>query len=85
LKGALVQVFLTPPSLEILQARLRKRGTDRPEVIRKRLANARQEIAQARHFDYLVISTSIAEDFRRVQAIVLAEKLRVDRQPLPGI
>jgi len=85
LRDSLVQVFLTPESLEVLATRLKKRGTDSPEVIRKRLSNARQEIAQAKHFDYLIVSTSIAEDFRRMQAIVMAEKMRVRRQSPPEI
>src|SRR5580700_2804514 len=54
LKQALVQIFLTPTSLEILKKRLEKRGTDSPAVIQKRLSVARQESAQWKHFDYLV-------------------------------
>src|SRR2546422_495994 len=52
LKRALVTVFLTPHSLSVLEERLRRRGTDTPAVIQKRLAVARQEVAQWRHFDY---------------------------------
>src|SRR4051812_6391621 len=59
LKRALVTVFLTPPSLSILEQRLRKRGMDSPTAIQKRLSVAKQEIAQWRHFDYLIVSTSI--------------------------
>jgi len=81
LKDTLVQVFLTPPSLEILEARLRRRGTDAPAVIQKRLSVARQEIGQWKNFDYLIISTSIAEDLRHMQAVLMAEKLRVKRLP----
>jgi len=82
LKGALVQVFLTPPSLAILEARLKKRGTDSPQVIQKRLSVAKQEIAQWKNFDYLIISTSIQEDLRRMQCILAAEKMRVGRSAL---
>jgi guanylate kinase len=85
LKQALVQVFLTPPSLEILRERLEKRGADSPAVMQKRLSVARQEIAQWRNFDYLIISSTIAEDLRRMQAVVLAEKLRTGRSPAPEI
>src|SRR6266545_4642009 len=46
LKRALVSVFLTPPSLAVLEERLKKRGTDSPAAIQKRLGVARQEIAQ---------------------------------------
>ena len=83
LKGALVSVFLTPASMALLEERLRKRGTDSEAVIQKRLSVARQEIAQWRHFDYLLPSASIAEDLRRMLAIVEAEKLRSVRAPAP--
>lgn len=83
LKGALVTVFLTPPSLRILEERLRKRGTDSPVVIQKRLSVARQEIAQWKHFDYLLLSGSIADDLRRMLAIVEAEKMRSSRLQPP--
>jgi guanylate kinase len=76
-------VFLTPPSLEILEKRLKKRDQDSPENIRKRVSVARQELAQWRHFDYLIISTSIAEDLRRMLAIVEAEKMRQSRAKAP--
>src|SRR3989442_13128617 len=78
LKRALVTVFLTPPTLAVLEERLRKRGTDSPAVIQKRLSVARQEIAQWKNFDYLLLSTSIREDLRRMLAIVEAEKMRAE-------
>ena len=83
LKRALVSVFLTPPSMDILEERLRKRGTDSPAVIQKRLGVARQEIGQWKHFDYLLLSASIKEDLRRMLAIVEAEKLRSARAQPP--
>jgi guanylate kinase len=79
LSRALVTVFITPPSIAILEERLRKRNQDHSSVIQKRLAYARQEIAQWRHFDYLVVSGSMSEDARRMQAIVDAEKMRQAR------
>ena len=83
LRKALVTVFLTPASLAELEARLKKRGTDSSAAIQKRLSVARQEIAQWKHFHYLIISTTIAEDLRRMQAVVEAEKMRQCRvQPL---
>src|SRR5882672_830176 len=83
LKNALVSIFLTPPSIEILEERLRKRGTDSPVVIQKRLGVARQEIAQWKNFDYLLISLTISEDLRRMQAIIEAEKMRPARGQAP--
>ena len=83
LKRALVSVFLTPPSLAVLEERLRKRGTDAPAVIGKRLSVARQEIAQWKNFDYLLVSTSINEDLRRMLAVIEAEKMRPARVQPP--
>jgi guanylate kinase len=83
LKRALVTVFLTPPSFATLAERLNKRNTDAPEEIQKRLAYARQEIAEWRHFDYLLISSTIPEDLRRMLAIVEAEKWRAERAAAP--
>jgi guanylate kinase len=83
LKRALVSVFLTPPSMDIVEERLRRRGTDPEPVIQKRLSVARQEIVQWKNFDYLLLSTSIQEDLRRMLAIVEAEKMRSLRVQAP--
>ena len=85
LKRALVSVFLTPSSISVLEERLRKRGTDSPAVIQKRLSVARQEIAQWKNFDYLLVSTSIREDLREMLAIMEAEKMRTCRVQSPVI
>jgi guanylate kinase len=83
LKPVLVTVFLTPPSMAVLEARLKKRGQDSAQTIAKRLAVARQEIAQWKNFDYLIISSSVAEDVRRLGAILDAEQMRQARAALP--
>ena len=85
LSRAIISIFLTPPAVAILEQRLRKRGTDSEAVMQKRLSVARQEIAQWRHFDYLLISSSIAEDLRRATSIIEAEKMRAGRAQPPGI
>src|SRR3569623_439838 len=51
-----VLIFFLPPSYEELLQRLQRRGEDRPEVIEQRMANARQEVAQAKHFDFVIIN-----------------------------
>jgi guanylate kinase len=83
LKRALVMVFLTPLSLQVLEQRLRKRGTDSEAEIQKRLNVARQETGQWKNFDYLLISTTIQEDLRRMLAVVEAEKMRSGRAQPP--
>ena len=83
LKRALVTIFLTPTPLTVLEQRLQKRGADAEPVIQKRLAVARQEIAQWKNFDYLLISGSKQEDLRRALAIMEAEKMRSARSQPP--
>ena len=78
-----MSVFLTPPSIAVLEARLKNRAADSAAVIQKRLAVARQEIAQWKNFDYLLISTTNPEDLRRMLAIVEAEKMRAARSEAP--
>ncbi len=83
LKRALVTVFLTPATLAVLEARLQKRGTDTTADIKKRLGVARQEIAQWKNFDYLIISRGIDDDVRNMQAIIEAEKMQTARSVAP--
>ena len=83
LSQSLVTVFLTPVSLSVLEQRLRKRGKDSAAAIQKRLSVARQELAQWKHFDYLILSTSIAEDLRRMQVVLEAERLQQCRAQPP--
>lgn len=83
LQRALVTVFLTPATLAVLEQRLQKRGTDAPGIIQKRLGVARQEIAQWKNFDYLLISRSVREDLDGMQAIVEAEKRKTSRSAAP--
>lgn len=79
LRHALVTVFLTPATLRELEERLRRRGTDSTAQLEKRLSVARHEIAQWTKFQYLILSTTIAEDLRRMEAIIEAERMRAGR------
>jgi len=85
LKGALVTVFITPPSLTILEERLKSRGKDAPTVIQRRLGIARHEIAQWKHYDYLIISTTIPQDLQQMETILAAEKMRCERCQPPSL
>ena len=85
LKRALITIFLTPPSVAVLEQRLKKRGADAAAVIQKRLAVARQEISQWKNFDYLLISGDKPEDLRRALAIIEAEKMRSARSAAPEL
>jgi guanylate kinase len=79
LRHALVTVFLTPSTVRELEERLRRRGTDAPAQLEKRLATARHEIEQWTQFQYLILSTTIAEDLRRMESIIDAERMRQGR------
>ncbi len=76
-----VTVFLMPPSLEVLEERLRKRGTDEDDVIALRLKNAGDEMAQRHGFDYIVVNDKIDQAASDLEAIIRAERCRAFRQP----
>jgi len=80
---ALVTVFLSPQSLEVLETRLRKRGTDGEEVVKRRLAMAQAEIGRWREYDYLIVSESVEWDVSRLRAILEAERMRSCRARPP--
>ncbi|HXC35248.1 MAG TPA: guanylate kinase [Candidatus Acidoferrales bacterium] len=84
LRDALVTVFLTPISLAEIERRLKRRGADSPEVIRRRVTAAKQEIVQWKNFDYLLLSGSKEEDLRLALAIVEAEKMKAGRATAPA-
>ena len=79
LRRALVTVFLTPRSRAELEARLRGRAQDSPEVIERRLATATTELAEAPHYDYLVVSRTRADDLAAMREILAAERHRQGR------
>jgi guanylate kinase len=76
---ALVMIFLMPPSLELLETRLRRRGTDSDETIRKRLLLAQQEMTHWTEYDYVIVSGRLDDDFEQGKAVVIAEKCRTAR------
>lgn len=77
-----VLVFLLPPRLEDLEARLRARNTDSQDTIERRLKKAPDEIRSLREYDYVVINDDVDETRRKLEAIYVAEGLR--RQRLEG-
>jgi guanylate kinase len=83
LEAALVTIFLTPPTMQELERRLRHRATDAEPVIQRRLAGAREELAHWDRFDFLILSASPAEDLRRLETIVDASKMHVGRCRAP--
>lgn len=76
-----VLVFILPPSLAELERRLRGRGTDAPEVVTKRLENARAEIAAAERFDFLILNDDLERACDELRAVYLAARLRPGLRP----
>ena len=76
---AFVDLFVLPPSEEILQKRLADRGTDSAEVIALRMRNALEEMRHWRKYGYCLVSSSVEQDFAEGMAVVTAERLRVSR------
>ena len=74
-----VLVFLMPPSMEVLEERLRGRHTDSEEVIERRLRTAREEMKAAPSYDYLIVSHELDGTREAVRAIVEAERRRASR------
>ena len=75
-----ISIFILPPSWDELAARLRRRGEDDPEVIELRLRNAREEIAQAEHFDFVIINELFERALFDLKSIVHAQRLRFEAQ-----
>ena len=75
-----VSVFVLPPSMDELKARLERRAEDTPEVMARRLQNARDEIAQWGGYDYVLINDDLERAFGQLKAILAAERARRERQ-----
>ncbi len=80
-RADVVSIFILPPSMEELKARLLRRAEDSPDTIERRLANAAVEIPHWRDYDYVVINDDLDRAFSQVRAILHAERLRRDRRP----
>lgn len=74
-----ITIFIIPPSFEILEKRLRARGTDSEDSIRRRLSCARSELAKYKQFDYIVFNDDLESSIQRVLSIIDAEKSRIFR------
>ena len=69
-------IFLLPPSMDELKRRLKNRATDAPDVIQRRLADARTEIRQSKQYDYLVVNDDFDRAAMEVRSIVRAHRIR---------
>ena len=76
-----VRIFILPPSMEALAARLHARAQDAADVIDRRLGRARGEISHWREYDYVVVNEDLERAYGQIEAIYLAERQRRTRNP----
>ena len=74
-----VTIFVAPPSLESLEQRLRNRGTDSEELIKRKLQDALRETAKIPEYDYLIVNEDLDTAVRQLEAILEAERCRTKR------
>jgi guanylate kinase len=79
-RGDLVSIFILPPSTKELERRLKTRAQDSAEVVAKRMSRAAEEISHYREYDYIIVNDVIEESVAEVQAILVAERRKRDRQ-----
>lgn len=71
-----ISIFVLPPSRQALEARLRRRGVDSEEVIRRRLSAASKEVQNFSHYDYVLVNDDLEESIDQLKAIVLYERMK---------
>ncbi len=74
-----VLIFLVPPSWEELVRRVRSRGTESEQALAERLRIAREELQRIPEFDYLVVNDELGKAVERVEAIIRAERMKIQR------
>ncbi|PAW80078.1 MAG: guanylate kinase [Verrucomicrobia bacterium Tous-C9LFEB] len=82
IRSSLVDVFIMPPTIDELERRLRKRGTESEEQIRMRLDRGREEMRNWRLYRYTILSGSMEEDLTKFRAIMRAERYLSSRLTL---
>jgi guanylate kinase len=75
-----VSIFVLPPSLEVLESRLKGRGQDSAEVVARRMTAAREEMSHAAEYDYVIINEDFSRAALDLRSIVRAERLRTASQ-----
>ena len=78
-RSDLVSIFITIPSMEELERRLRDRGTENEQTIRGRMEVARRELTRAFRYDYVVLNDEVEQAVGRINTIIDAEKMRYSR------
>ncbi len=72
-------IFILPPSMEELKQRIIKRGSETPESLMRRFKSAYKEINYISKYNYAVVNDEVDTAVSKIEAIIAAEKCRVDR------
>lgn len=80
-----IHIFLLPPSFQVLEKRLRGRGSDPEPVIRERLRAVRAEISHYREYHYLIVNRDLEESNLQLRAIITAERSRTSHYRLEDL
>jgi guanylate kinase len=75
-----VNIFIIPPSLQVLEQRLASRGRDEASTIAERMLKAQEEMRHYVEFDYLIVNDDFEHAAQALQSIVLANRLEVHKQ-----
>lgn len=75
-KEKLLKIFILPPSMEILEERIRKRGENSEEDIQKRLKKAKIEIEYSKDYDYVIVNDQLEEAYSKIRSIIESKRIR---------
>jgi guanylate kinase len=78
-RADVVTIFILPPSMAELRSRLVRRAEDAPDIIAKRLDNARDEIARWSVYDYVIVNDDLNAAYESIRSILCAERLKRSR------
>ena len=78
-RGDLVSVFILPPSMAVLEQRLKTRAQDSDEIVHARMAKSTDEMSHWPEYDYVFVNRDLGESVGRVEAILAAERVRRER------
>jgi len=79
-----VYIFIAPPSWEKLEHRLRGRNTEEEGKLKKRLDDARREIKEIKHYDYLIVNNHLEKALEELKSVIISERCKI-REDFPDI
>ena len=79
LMPAAICIFIMPPSMQELKERLENRGTETKEKVLERFKKAYQEVNEVTRYNYVIVNDDVEKAMKKIEAIIEAEKCRVDR------